>query len=180
MRILKENTLCLIIDFQEKLYPHIFQNEQLTKNVEVLLKGIKALNIPLLITEQYPKGIGATIEPIKKLVNDLDVIEKLSFSCCDESVFSNQLAQYGKQNIIITGIEAHVCVLQTVIDLIDYNYQPIVIEDCVSSRTENNKKIAIERMRQEGAVISTYESVLFELLRYSKTDAFKAISKLVK
>ena len=104
----------------------------------------------------------------------------MAFSCCDDTGFMNELKTFGKKNVIIAGIESHVCVLQTTIDLLENNYQPIVVEDCVSSRTLNNKNMAIERMRQEGAIITTYESILFELCRFSGTDAFKAISKLVK
>lgn len=180
MRILKEDSIGLIIDIQEKLFPHIWHNEQFTKNTEILIKGLKALGIPLIVTEQYTKGLGPTIKPIELAIGDYKVLEKLSFSCCDNAPFSEELALKGKYKVIIAGIEAHVCVLQTVIDLIANGYKPIVVEDCIASRKENDKKIAIERMHQEGAIISTYESILFELCRYSGNEVFKSISKLVK
>lgn len=126
------------------------------------------------------KGLGPTVEPIAASFGDIKRIEKVSFSCCDEPRLMEGIAVISKENIIIAGIESHVCVLQTVIDLIRNGYHPVVVEDCISSRKENDKRIAIERMRKEGAVITTCESVLFEILRYSGTEQFKAISKLVK
>ncbi|NOZ48393.1 MAG: hydrolase [Chlorobi bacterium] len=180
MRVLKENSIALIIDIQEKLYPFIFKNSELTHNLEILIKGLKALDIPFIVTEQYTKGLGPTIEPVKLNLGEFEVNEKMSFSCCDNHQINESLAFNAKYNVIIAGIEAHVCVLQTVIDLIESGYKPIVVEDCIASRTENNKKIAIERMQQAGAIITTYESILFELCRYSGTDVFRVISKLVK
>lgn len=180
MRILANKSIGLIIDMQERLYPHIAGDEQLTRNTSILIEGLKAIGIRIMVTEQYTKGLGFTIQPLKMLIHDIPVIEKQAFSCCDDKPFIRRLKEYNPKNVIIAGIEAHVCVLQTTLDLIKKGYQPVVIEDCVGSRKTNDKKYAIERMRQEGAIISTYESVLFELLRYSGTEEFKTISKLVK
>ena len=180
MRILKDRTAALIIDIQERLYPFIFENEKLTKNVSQLIEGLKIIGIPIFVTEQYVKGLGLTIEPLATLLGSHPRIEKMSFSCCDEPRIMEGIAVTGKENIIIAGIESHVCVLQTVTDLKRNGYHPVVVEDCVSSRNENDKRIAIERMRQEGAIITTCESILFELLRYSGTEQFRGISRLVK
>lgn len=180
MRILKENSAGLIIDIQERLFPFINENEQLTKNTRILIEGLRVLDVPLIVTQQYTKGLGTTIAPVAEVLGDFEHLEKTAFSCCDDSDFNTALAAADRKFIIITGIEAHVCVLQTAIDLLEKNFIPVVVEDCVSSRRLNDKNIAIERMRREGAVITTYESILFELLRYSGTDQFKAISKLVK
>lgn len=180
MRILKEQTAGLVIDIQERLYPYIHGHEQLTKNVGILIAGLKTIGIPLIVTEQYTKGLGTTIEPVQMVLGDYDPLEKMAFSCCDDTGFSGALEKVDRRFIIITGIEAHVCVLQTTIDLLDRNYTPVVVEDCISSRNLNDKNVAVQRMRREGAVITTYESVLFELLRYSGTDEFKAVSRLVK
>lgn len=180
MRILANESVGLIIDMQERLYPFIHNHEQLTRNTGILIEGLKAIGIRILVTEQYTKGLGFTIEPLKELIREIPVIEKQAFSCCDEPLFSSEFKALNTKNVIIAGIETHVCVLQTVIDLLQEGYQPVVIEDCVGSRNPNDKAIAIERMRQEGAIISTYESILFELLRYSGTEVFKKISKLVK
>ena len=180
MRILADNSVGLIIDIQQRLYPFIDGNEQLTKNTSILIEGLKAVGLKILVTEQYTKGLGFTIEPLKNLLSEISVVEKMAFSCCDEPAFYEKLSLVGIRNVIIAGIESHVCVLQTAIDLLSSGYIPVIVEDCVGSRNPNDKKVAIERMRKEGAIITTYESVLFELLRYSGTDAFKRISKLVK
>lgn len=180
MRVKVEESVGLIIDIQEKLFPHISEHDQLARNAEILISGLKILEVPIIVTEQYVKGLGPTISPLALLLNDNQSIEKMSFSCCDEQLFINRIEKLDKKVIIIAGIEAHVCVLQTVIDLLEKGYTVVVIEDCISSRSLNNKNIAIERMRQEGAIISSYESILFELTKVSGTDKFKAISKLVK
>lgn len=179
MRIFKENAVGLVIDIQERLFPLIYENEIIAKNTAILVQGLKSLAIPIIFTQQYTKGLGPSIQQVREMM-DADPIEKISFSCCDESNFSARLSGLNKKFVIISGIETHVCVLQTVIDLINLGYVPVVIEDCVSSRRLNDKNVAIGRMRGEGAVISTYESILFELLRYSGTPEFKEISRLVK
>ena len=180
MRIVKENTLGLVIDYQERLLPHITENQQLLANTLVLIKGLMALGIPLVVTEQYRKGLGITVPEIKNVISPFNPMEKVSFSCCDDPGFRNALAETGQKFVVICGIEAHVCVLQTAIDLIKNNYVPVVVADCISSRTLGNKQTAIERMRQEGVIITSCESILFELCRFAGTDQFKAISKLVK
>lgn len=180
MRILTEHTLGLVIDIQERLLPHIHEHKQVLKNVEILLEGLRVLEIPVLVTEQYRKGLGETVSEVTEKLMKFEPKEKMSFSCCDDDLFMNELKSKKRNNIIICGIEAHVCVLQTTIDLLKKGYQPVIIEDCTSSRKSNDKKIAIERMRQEGAIISSYESILFELTRVSGNEKFKAISNLVK
>jgi len=180
MRILKNNSIGLIIDVQEKLFPHMLKRDQLENNLIRLIAGFKILKIPFLITEQYTKGLGQTIPSVQNALGDFSCIEKMSFSCCDQPDFTERLKDSEKKNIILCGIETHVCVLQTTIDLLQSGYQPVVIEDCVSSRNLDDKIIAIERMRQEGAVISSLESILFELTRESGTESFKEISKLIK
>ena len=180
MRILEKESIGLIIDMQERLYPLVQEHDQLTKNTTILIEGLKAIGIKILVTEQYTKGLGFTIEPLKNLLTDIEFVEKQAFSCCDEPRFYEELTLTGARTVIIAGIESHVCIMQTAIDLLDNGYIPVIVEDCVSSRNPNDKKIAIERMRKEGAIITTYESLLFELLRQSGTDSFKKISKLVK
>ncbi len=180
MRILKQEAIGVVIDIQERLFLHIHEHEQLTHNCQILIQGLQALQVPLLVTQQYTKGLGETIEPLKTLLAQNECIEKSAFSCCDDEGFSNQLDATGKKNVILLGIETHVCLLQTVLDLKAKGFQPIVVEDCVSSRKAADKATAIERMRQEGAIITSYESILFELARYSGTPEFKQISKLVK
>ena len=180
MRIHKEKAVLVVIDFQERIFPAIHGYETLSKNVPLLIEGLKVLGLPVIVTEQYVKGLGPTIPEIAVKIEGIERIEKSSFSCCDEPGFMMELASSGKDYVIIAGIESHVCVLQTVIDLQENGYHPVVVEDCISSRRPNDKTMAIERMRREGVIITTYEAILFELLRYSGGETFKAISKLVK
>ena len=180
MRILKERSCLVVIDFQERIFPFIHENEKLLKKVPVLIRGLNALGLPVMVTEQYTKGLGFTVGPIAGELEGIERIEKSSFSCCDEPRFSLQLAASGRENVVICGIESHVCVLQTTVDLIRHGYHAVVVEDCMSSRNPNDKAVALDRMRKEGAVITTCESILFELLRYSGGETFKVISKLVK
>jgi nicotinamidase-related amidase len=180
MRILREQTAGLVIDIQERLFPYIHEHETMARNAGILIQGLQALQVPIIVTEQYTKGLGPTVQPLRELFNDGTPLEKLAFSCCDDAGFMGHLDALQKRFIVITGIESHVCVMQTCIDLLEKNYIPVIAEDCVSSRRLNDKVIAIARMRQMGAIITTYESVLFELLRFSGTDEFRAISKLVK
>lgn len=180
MRIVKSDTAAVIIDIQEKLLPHMSDQDAVLRNNVKLIEGLKILDIPYLVTQQYSKGLGETVEPVKMAMEDIKYIEKTSFSCCDEAAFMQGLKESEKHFVIVAGIETHVCVLQTVIDLINSGYQPVVVENCVSSRYEVDKSSALRRLEQEGAIIATYESVLFELTRNAKSPEFKAISKLVK
>ncbi len=180
MRITKENTIGLVIDIQERLFPVMWNNEVLLKNCKILIKGLQEFKLPLITTQQYTKGLGETLPKIKSVINSFSSIEKRDFSCCDESAFSEKLNETGAKNIIICGIESHVCVLQTAVDLKSLGLNPIVVMDCVSSRTKENIELAKERFRHEGIIMTSYESILFELTRSSGATEFRAISKLVK
>ena len=180
MRILREDTAAVIVDMQERLYPHMAEAAELLRHTEILIHGLKILGIPLVYTEQYPHGLGTTIPEIHALLQGHEAVEKIAFSCCDEPGFMSRLDALNKKFIIIAGIESHVCVLQTCLDLPGGAYVPVIIEDCVSSRRLSDKQSAINRMRQEGALVSSYESILFELCRFAGSDQFKSISKLVK
>ena len=180
MRVNREHTAGLIIDIQEKLSPHMHQEEALLLRCAILIEGLQVLEVPLVITEQYPRGLGSTVHQISALMEQQSVIEKIAFSCCDEpSVMQSPVFQ-SRKTFIVCGIEAHVCVLQTVIDLKEAGYTPVVVVDCISSRNPEDKRVAVERMRTEGAVITTSESILLELARVAGTIEFKAISRLIK
>ena len=180
MRIDRPLAAGLVIDVQEKLFPHMDGSGELLRRTQILLEGLKVLQVPLLMTEQYPKGLGPSLEPISGLLEKEAAIEKISFSCCGEPDFTDKLKSLERSTIILCGIEAHVCVLQTALDLLEEGYAVVVVEDCISSRNPEDKRVAVERMLSEGAVISTCESVLFELTKVAGTDEFKAISRLVK
>lgn len=178
MRISTENTACIVVDYQERILPSIANKEELIETSVKLLKGLKILDVPMCITGQYTKGLGLNIKEIREAAGTEDYYDKMVFSCAQ--VEGVQQAIQGKKNIVICGIEAHVCVMQTVLDLLEMGYQPIVIEDCISSRKLNDKKYALKRMRDAGAIITTYEALLFELLQKAGSDTFKQISNLVK
>ena len=180
MRIIREACAGLVIDIQDRLFQVMDGKEEFLKKCLVLMEGLKTLDIPILVTEQYPRGLGSTVDSIQQLLEPMETIEKIAFSCCDEPGFSVSLEQLNRRNVIICGIEAHVCVLQTVVDLRERGYLPVVVADCITSRNPVDKSVAMERMRVEGAVITTCESILFELARVAGTDTFKAISRLVK
>jgi len=180
MRILRENTIGLVIDIQERLVPVMEENEQFVENCSKLIQGLQILGLPVLVTQQYTKGLGETIDEIKSVIPDFQYIEKKDFSCYDEPAFAEKLDQSGAKNVIICGIESHVCVLQTAIDLKEAGYTPVVVFDCVSSRSFDNVDLAAERFRYEGIMMTSFESILFELTRSAGANGFKEISKLVK
>lgn len=180
MRILREETAAVVIDIQDRLLPHIHEGDKIRRNCMKLIEGLKILSVPLLVTQQYTKGLGPTDPSIIQMFPEFKSIEKISFSCCGEPAFTEQLDRTGKRNVILCGIESHVCVLQTCIDLLATGKKVVVVEDCVSSRKLNDKRIAIERMRQEGALITTLESLLFELTGKAGSDIFRNISQIVK
>lgn len=179
MQIFQDDTFALVVDIQEKLMPHIYKNEALLNKMLKLINGLRELEVELVLNEQYPKGIGKTIPEIKNLLPEINAFEKTTFSCCNDESLSNLQAK-NKQNVIVFGIETHVCVLQTCLSLIEAKLTPILVVDCCGSRKEIDHEIAIKRLYQSGAILTTYESLLFELLKDSKNEAFKAVSKIIK
>ena len=181
MKLIDRNdTLFIAIDFQEKLMPAMHEHQVLEDKVCRLASGMKKLGIPHIVTQQYTKGIGETVKPVAEAIGKFDPIDKTSFSCMGNAEFVSQLEAADKETIVACGIEAHICLQQTVIELLAKGYRVYVPVDCASSRSIEDKRVAMERMRSAGAVITTYEAVLYELLRDAKAEEFKAISKIVK
>ncbi len=179
MRVLLENTIAVCIDMQERLFTAIHNNESIEQKAITLISGLNELGTPIIVTEQYPKGLGSTIESLQTVLDE-DKVEKVTFSCCDEVSFVSELEKSNRKTVLLFGIEAHVCVLQTAVDLITKGFNVFVIVDCVSSRNAYDKDIALRRLEKEGVYLTTMESVLFELCRSSKNGSFKTISALVK
>lgn len=176
----KETTALLIIDLQERILPVINNIDLVIDNTIKLIKGFKVLNLPIYYTEQYPKGLGHTSE---KLLNELDgysAIHKMSFSCSGAPDLFSEFKSKKLNQVVVCGVESHVCVQQTVLDLISNDFQVNVAADAVSSRRETDYNIALDRMRTLGVEITSTESVLFELLEVCGTAEFKEISKIVK
>lgn len=178
--ITRENTTFVAIDFQEKLMPAMSGAEMLEELTVRLMKGMKVLGVPTVVTQQYTKGLGATIPSMAEALGDFRHVEKNTFSCMANDEFAARLKELGRKNVVICGIEAHICVQQTVLELIDAGYNVYLVVDCISSRSEEDKLWSVTRMGEAGAVITTYEAVLYEILRDSKADGFKEISAIVK
>lgn len=175
----REHTALLVIDVQERLMPVIHEHEKMFANVNKLLRGAEILDLETIITEQYPKGLGNTCKEIQLPENPV-IIEKVCFSCMMSETVSEQLKLTNVKSLILCGAEAHICVLKTALDALKEGYEVHVVADAVSSRTPENKQLALERMRQAGAFITSIEMILFMLLDKAGTDEFKAISKLIK
>lgn len=174
------SAVLLIIDLQERILPVINNSENVVLNAIKLIRGFKVLNLPVFYTEQYPKGLGSTSAKIKDELEEAEYFDKMSFSCFGASNLFNKFKEKELSQIVVAGVEAHVCVQQTVLDLLENNFQVNVAADAVSSRKEIDYRIALDRMKAHGAEITTSESILFELLNVCGTDVFKKVSKIVK
>ncbi|MFZ0453957.1 MAG: hydrolase [Ignavibacteriaceae bacterium] len=178
--LLRDSTALLLIDIQEKILNVMLSKDKLIGNCIKLIKGFKVLNLPVFFTEQYPKGLGSTTHFLQKELEGLSAIQKTSFSCYGAGNLFQRLKDNNIKQVVIAGIESHVCVQQTVLDLLANNFQVDVCADAVSSRKETDLNIALERMRSNNAEITSVESVLFELLQESRTEEFKKISAIIK
>jgi nicotinamidase-related amidase len=176
----KESTALLIIDLQERILPVIRNYESVLDNTVKLIKGFRTFHLPIYFTEQYPKGLGPTSQIILNELEGYSAIQKMSFSCSRAGDLFDELHKKKLSQIVVCGVESHVCVQQTVLDLIANDFQVDVSADAVSSRKEIDYNIALDRMRTLGAEITTTESILFELLEVCGTPEFKDISKIVK
>jgi nicotinamidase-related amidase len=177
------NSLLIIVDLQSKLSAAMPETEAelMTANVRSLVEAAGLLSIPVLLTEQYPKGLGATDTTITELLaQDTLIFEKTGFSCCAAEGFTDTVANTDRKQIILVGQEAHVCVLQTALELIHFGYQVHVVEDAICSRKAEHKFYALQRLQQNGATITNYESVLFEWVKDSTHPEFKKISSLLR
>lgn len=175
-----QNTILVIVDIQGKLAQLMHEKDLLFTNVKKLIKGIQVLDIPILWLEQNPQGLGATVPEISELLSDLQPICKMSFSGCGDDHFIQELEALNRKQVLVAGIEAHVCVYQTAADLVDLGYEVQIVTDAVSSRSKINKKIGIQRMAESGVSSTGVETALFELLRIAEGEQFKEILKIVK
>ncbi len=179
-KILKrEKCALLIIDIQSRIINVMRNKELLIENTLKLIKGMKILSIPIYYTEQYPKGLGETVQELKEELNS-DAVQKMTFSCSGAGELFKELINNNISQVIVCGIESHVCVQQTVLDLISNGFQVDVAADAVTSRRKMDYDLALNRMQANGAEITSTESILFEVLEVCGTQEFKAISKLVK
>ncbi|PID58049.1 hydrolase [candidate division KSB3 bacterium] len=176
----RKNTVLVLIDIQERLFQAMHGKEALLINLQKLVRGIRVLNSPLLWTEQNPRGLGQTLPELCELLSGVEAIEKRCFSCCGQHQFVKQLKQVQCGQVLLAGIEAHVCVFQTAADLCSLGYEVQVVKDCVSSRTAENMQAGLERMKDSGVVVTSVEMALFEMVKVAEGDEFKEILKIVK
>ena len=178
--ITPQDTVLLVIDVQGKLAQVVYESEAVERNISKLIRAAKILGVPVLYTEQYPKGLGHTVKALQELLSEEEPLEKIAFSCCAEESFMEKLRGLNRNNVLVTGMETHVCVYQTANELIEYGYSVHLIADAVTSRTRENREIGIRCIEKAGAWLKSTEMVIFELLRIAQGEEFKAISKIVK
>jgi nicotinamidase-related amidase len=175
-----DRTVLVVVDVQGKLAEIMHEKESLYQNLRRLIMGTKALAIPIVWTEQIPEKMGPTVPQVKKLLENIQPISKKYFSCCGEPGFMASLAAIARKQVILCGIETHVCIFQTAADLLSRGYEVHVPADAVSSRTLSNKLTGLDRIRAAGGIVTSVETALFELMRTAEHPAFREILKIVK
>ena len=174
-------TALAVIDVQESFRPHIEDFDGLAARVARVVQAARLLGVPVIVTEQYPKGLGRTAAEVRAaLPEDFEPLENTAFSSCGAGGFASKLEESGARQVLLCGIEAHVCVNQTAHDLLAGGYQVHLLTDCVSSRTAENRRVGVEKIMRAGAIPSSTETALFELMRDARHEQFKAIQKLIK
>jgi nicotinamidase-related amidase len=175
-----ESTCLVLIDIQERLLPVIHEAESLVPSIQRLIAGARLLDLPIIVTEQIPEKLGPTVASISELLPGVEPIEKASFSALGAAEFVDAIADYADYTFLIAGIESHVCVYQTVAELLDADYDVQVVADAVSSRTPRNREIALQRMLDDGAVWTSVEMCLLEMTGEAGTDLFRDMLKVVR
>lgn len=177
----KDSAVLLVVDVQEKLCKAMDPErlELMTRNIGILLETAKELGIPVVATEQYPKGLGETLPAIREKLPEA-AMEKMTFSCCEDDSITKRLKELNRSQVIVTGMEAHVCVLQTALELLANGYHVHVVCDGVISRKKESLKIGVNMAASAGAVITSTETAMFNLLKVAGTEEFKKLSKLVR
>ena len=179
-RLVMGNTFLMVLDIQGNLASLMHERERLFANAGILIRGAGVLDVPIIWTEQYPEGLGPTVPEIAGLLEDVEPLPKRCFSCCGDQGIMQRIEAMGRRQVLIAGIESHICVCQTTLDLLARGYEVHVVTDADSSRVPENVEIATGRMERAGAVLTSTEMALFELLGAGEGDRFKAILKLVR
>lgn len=176
----KNNAVLVVIDIQGKLATLMHKQDRLYKNVIRMINGAKTLGIPIIWTEQIPDKLGETAPEIKKELDGVELLTKTTFSCCGGPGFNDKLKELGRKQILVTGIETHVCVYQTAMDLLKDGYEVHLVKDAVSSRIKNNYRLGVEKIKDAGATLTSVEMSLFEMLKVAEGDEFKQVIQIVK
>ena len=175
-----DNTVLVMIDIQTRLWNVMSEKEALAENAARLLKGLKLLGVPVILTEQNPRGLGPTLPELSAVLPETRPLPKFCFSCREDAGFRQALVEAKRRQVLLCGIEAHICVYQTALDLLSAGYEIHVLADCVSSRVPRNRDISLMRMQAEGAKLATAEMVLYELLETAENPKFKELLQVIK
>lgn len=178
--LLTRSCIFLLVDVQEKLFPYVEDKEEMLKNIKLLLKFAKIMNIPIIASEHYTKGLGSTIEDVKSLIPEVKPVQKTCFSCCGNEELVSTLKRFESKTLVIFGIESHICIGQTALDAKAMGYDVHVVADAISSRSKFNMNIGMEKMRQFGIVITSTETVLYEIMESKDIKEFKDVLPLLK
>ena len=176
----RSRSAVVLIDVQERLFPYIHEHQRVLAKTDLLLTAAKLLGVPILLTEQNPRGLGPTIGEIRQVIPEVQPLAKMDFSCFPAPGFREGLASLQRDQVLLAGIESHVCVYQTAADLLELGYEVQVVTDAISSRTIENINIGLEKMRGMGASMTSTETALFELLKIAEGEKFKAIQNIIK
>lgn len=176
----RDNSAVLLVDYQERFVPVLPENDQTLKNIKLLLNGANIYALPVWVSEQVPEKLGPTIADLKNITRNAKYFSKKSMSCCGQAGFVDELKKNNIKQVAVCGIEAHVCVLQTSLDLLNQNFQVHLVSDAITSRVPYNKPIAVEKVRSAGGIISSVETVLFEMAYEAGSDEFKKLQQLFK
>ncbi|MBN2377664.1 MAG: hydrolase [Sedimentisphaerales bacterium] len=175
-----ENCVLLVVDIQEAFAPHIFEMDRVVQRSGIMIEAAQLLQIPIIVTEQYPRGLKRTVEPLREILGDCQYHEKLTFSCCQDPAICQALQSVNRTQVLLVGIEAHVCISQTAHDLLTMGLQPFIAADAVSSREKSDFEIALQRASQAGVILTTTEAAIMEMTFSSEHPAFRQLSKLIK
>ena len=178
MRVRRSDCVLLVVDVQDRLIGTIAEHEEVVENIKALIKAAQALNVPALVTEQ--EKLGEIVPELQGLLSGSPKFRKLGFSCCGDVSFMRKLRQVRKKTVIVCGIETHICVVQTVLDLLKHRYRVLLVRDATSSHAPIDRETAIDRMRSAGAMIATTEAVIYELTERAGTEEFRKILEIVK
>lgn len=180
MKLKNDRSVLVIIDVQTKLLSVMYNYPLLLENVKKLIRGAQVLEMPIIYTEQYPEGLGPTDPEVAELLGGLQPVTKMTFSCCSEDNFLNELRKTNRDQVIVCGIESHICVYQTCRDLIDKKYEVHLVTDCISSRKLENTELTTIKLQAYGVYPTSVEMALFEMLKDASNSAFKKIAKIIK
>jgi nicotinamidase-related amidase len=179
-RLSREGAVIVVVDVQERMAAAMNRREQVVKGITALLKLAEVSSIPVIVTEQYPKGLGPTLPEIVALTPELPRLEKISFSCCGADGFLERLRELGRRQVVLTGMETHVCVLQTALDLIDQGFEVFLPWDALCSRSDENHRVGLEFVRQAGGMVTSVETAVFQVLGKAGTPEFKTVQAYIK